>query len=133
MIVPRYTREIPQRFRLEAGLCKNCVYVSFPPRLICPKCGHKDFQQKKLKPEGKILTYTIIHVAENDFSKETPFAVGVIETEEGARLTAQIVDCDFSEIEIGRKVKLVLRRIKKEGHAGILQYGYKAILNRGID
>jgi uncharacterized OB-fold protein len=133
MIVPRYTREIPQRFRLEAGTCKQCAYLAFPPRLICPKCGHKDFQSIKLKPQGKILTYTIVHVADDDFSIETPFAVGIIETDEGARLTAQIVDCDFSEIEIGKKVILVFRRIRKEGHAGILQYGYKAILMREMD
>ena len=133
MIVPRYTREIPQRFRLEAGLCKQCDYLAFPPRLICPKCGHKDFQYSELTPQGKIMTYTIIHVADDDFARETPFAVGIIETDEGARLTAQIVDCDFSEIEIGKKVKLVFRRIKKEGHAGILQYGYKAILMREMD
>ena len=80
MIVPRYTREIPQRFRLEAGLCKQCEYVSFPPRLICPECGHKEFLFRKLKPQGKILTYTIIHVSDNSFSDQTPFAVGIMNT-----------------------------------------------------
>lgn len=130
MIVPRYTREIPQRFRLESGICESCNYIAFPPRLICPKCGSKTFKTIKLKPEGKILTFTIIHVADDDLALETPFAVGIVETKEGARLTAQIVDCDLDEIKIGQQVKLMLRRIRKEGHAGILQYGYKAVLQR---
>jgi len=130
MIVPRYTREIPQRFRLEAGKCEQCGYLAFPPRLVCPECGAKKFTMVKLKSQGKILTYTIIHVSADDFSVQTPYAIGIIETEDGARLTAQIVDCDFEELGIGKKVKLMLRRIQREGHAGILQYGYKAVLER---
>ena len=41
MISPRYHREIPQRYRLEAGKCKGCGSVSFPPRIVCPECGKK--------------------------------------------------------------------------------------------
>lgn len=130
MIVPRYSREIPQRFRLEAGKCKSCGYIAFPPRLVCPECGHKEFEPVTLRPEGTILTFTIVRTAADEFATETPYAVGIIETDDGARLTAQIVDCRPEEIEIGKKVDLVLRRIQREGHAGILQYGYKAVLQR---
>ncbi len=130
MIVPRYTREIPQRFRLEAGKCEKCGYVAFPPRLVCPECGHRHFEKINLTPEGTILTFIIIHTPADEFTTQAPFGVGVIETPEGARLTAQIVDCKPEEIEIGKKVDLVFRRIQREGHAGILQYGYKAVLKR---
>jgi uncharacterized OB-fold protein len=130
MIVPRYTREIPHRFRLEAKKCTKCSEVVFPRRLICPECGHREFSTINLKPEGKILTYTMIHVGPDNFSTQVPYAVGIIETEEGARLTTQIVDCQPEEIEIGKKVKLMLRCIQREGHEGILQYGYKAVLER---
>lgn len=130
MIVPKYSREIPQRFRLEAGKCDKCGYHSFPPRIVCPECGAKKFTSVNLKPEGTVLTYTIIEVAADTFATQTPFAVAIIETEEGARMTVQVVDCDPGEVEIGKKVDLVLRRIQKEGHAGILQYGYKGVLKR---
>ncbi|TFH00786.1 MAG: Zn-ribbon domain-containing OB-fold protein [Calditrichales bacterium] len=130
MIVPRYTREIPHRMRLEAGKCKECGYIAFPRRLVCPQCGKRAFDKINLKPQGKILTFTIIHIAADDFSTQVPFAVAVIETVEGARLTAQVVDCRPQEVEIGKKVRLMTRLIQKEGHAGILQYGYKAVLER---
>ena len=128
MIVPRYTREIPQRFRLEASKCTSCGYITFPPRRVCPECGNRQFETIRLKPEGKILTYTVIHAAADEFATQTPYAVGIIETADGARLTAQIVDCNLSDLAIGKKVELVFRRVQKEGHAGILQYGYKAVL-----
>ncbi len=130
MIVPKYSREIPQRMRLEAGKCQECGYIAFPPRLICPSCHSQSFEDYKLKPEGTILTYTIIHVAADVFSTQTPFPVAIIETDDGARLTAQVVDCKPEEVSIGQKVRLMTRLIQREGHSGILQYGYKAVLIR---
>ena len=41
MIVPRYTREIPHRYRLEANKCTKCGFIAFPRRLVCPECGHE--------------------------------------------------------------------------------------------
>ncbi len=128
MIVPRYTREIPQRYRLEAGKCGECGYLAFPPRLVCPECGSRGFEKVNLTPSGTILSYTVVHVAADDFANETPFAVGIIETDDGARLTTQIVDCDHSDIEIGKRVRLMIRCVQREGHGGVLQYGYKAVL-----
>ncbi len=128
MISPRYFREIPQRYRLEAGKCKKCGAVFFPPRLVCNKCKSSEFETIKLNDEGKILTYTIIRVGPDKFSKETPYAVGIIELSDGLRLTAQIVDTELEKVKIGEKVKLVFRKIQEDGKAGILCYGYKAVV-----
>jgi uncharacterized OB-fold protein len=127
MITARYHREIPQRYRLEAGKCKKCGNISFPPRLICPKCKGKNFETVKLNDEGVLKTFTIVRVASDKFSKETPFAVGIVELNDGIKVTTQIADCDLEKLAIGQKVKLVFRRIQEDGKAGILCYGYKAI------
>ena len=128
MISPRYHREIPQRYRLEASKCKQCGHISFPPRLICPKCKSKTFETVQLNREGKILTFTIIRVGPDKFSKETPYVVAIIELNDGVRLTAQVADCDVDKVAIGDKVKLVFRKIQDEGKSGLHCYGYKAVL-----
>jgi len=128
MISPRYHREKPQRYRLEAGKCKNCRKVSFPPRLICPKCKSKEFEKVNLSDKGTIKTFTIIRVASDIFSLQTPFAVGIVELKDGVKLTAQIADVNFDDLKIGQKVKLVFRKIQDEGKSGLHCYGYKAIL-----
>lgn len=126
--VARYHREIPQRYRLEAAKCTKCGYIAFPPRLICPKCKSRTFQTVQLSDEGKILTFTIIRVSAEQFSKQTPFAIGIIELNDGVRITSQIVDTELDKIQIGYKVKMVLRKVQQDGNAGILCYGYKAVL-----
>lgn len=124
---PRYTREIPQRFRLEAQKFE-CGYVSLPRRYICPISGSCESEKIKLSGFGKILSFTIINIASDAFKYETPYAVGIIETDEGARLTAYIADCKFEDLKIGARVELVFRKLGEEGASGIINYGYKAVL-----
>jgi uncharacterized OB-fold protein len=126
-ISPRYTREIPHRYRLEAQKFE-CGAVTLPNRYVCPDNCCKKSKKITLKGKGKILTYTIIYIAGDAYAKMKPFAVAVIETEEGARLTAQVVDCNFDDLKIGAKVELIFRKIMEEGPSGIINYGYKAIL-----
>ncbi|MBC8175649.1 MAG: Zn-ribbon domain-containing OB-fold protein [Candidatus Marinimicrobia bacterium] len=123
----KYWREIPQRYRLEAGKCKKCGKVFFPPRLICDACGSREFESVNLGREGTLITYTIIRVPPGQFSDQAPYAVGIVELDGGVRITTQVVDCDFDEIKIGKKVKVEFRKISSEGEAGIICYGYKCV------
>ncbi|MDH7513401.1 MAG: Zn-ribbon domain-containing OB-fold protein [Clostridiales bacterium] len=123
----RYWREIPQRYRLEAGKCRNCGFVAFPPRAICPACKAREFETITLADAGKILTYTIIRVPPQPFVDQAPYAMGIVELDDGVRLTGQIVDCDFEELKIGRRVKIEFRKIFQEGESGVIYYGYKFV------
>ncbi len=123
----RYWREIPQRYRLEANKCKKCGLVFFPPRLICPQCQNREFEETKLAEKGKVLTFTVIRVPPHQFVDQAPYAVGIVELDDGVKLTGQIVDCAFEDLKIGKRVKIEFRKIFNEGEAGILCYGYKFV------
>lgn len=127
MITARYHREIPQRYRLEAGKCSKCGRISFPPRRICPSCKGRVFETLRLEDEGTLLAFTVIRAGSEKFSQQTPYAVGIVELKEGVRVTTQIVDADLGTLEVGQRVKLVFRKVQEDGKAGILCYGYKAI------
>jgi uncharacterized OB-fold protein len=127
MITARYFREIPQRYRLEAAKCRKCGHVSFPPRLVCPDCKGREFELKALQDTGTLVTFTIVRVGSDKFSKETPYAVGIVELNDGVRLTTQIANVDVDELKVGQNVRLEFRRIQEDGKAGILCYGYKAV------
>ncbi len=129
MISARYAREIPQRYRREAAKCLGCGAVSFPPRTICPGCKGKRFEPVVLPEEGTLLTFTIIRVASDKFARHTPFAVGIVELDGGVRVTTQIADAEISSLSIGQRVRFVFRKIQEDGNAGILCYGYKAVLS----
>ncbi len=124
---PRYWREVPSRYRLEAVRCRGCGKVSFPARRICPKCRGEDFEQTALSRRGKVVTSTVIHVPPDEFLMEAPYAVALVETPEGARLMTQVVDCDPDTVLPGMEISLEFRLIRKDRHGGIRCYGYKGV------
>ena len=124
---PRYWREIPNRYRLEATRCKGCGVVAYPARKVCPACGQADPEPTTLSRNGKVVTSTVIHVSPTDLQMEAPYAMAIVETPEKARLTVQMADVELDEVRPGMEVRLEFRRIRKEGLSGILCYGYKAV------
>ncbi|KPJ94018.1 MAG: hypothetical protein AMS18_04550 [Gemmatimonas sp. SG8_17] len=124
---PRYWREKPNRFGLEAARCSNCSRTVFPTRAVCPSCRGENFEQVKLSRRGLVITSTVVHVAPADLANEAPYAMALVETPEKARLMVQVVDCDPSSVIPGTAVSLEFRLIRREGHGGILCYGHKGV------
>ncbi len=124
---PRYWREIPSRYRLEAARCRQCGKVSYPVRWYCPACRSEKLEMTELTRRGKVITSTVIHVPPDDLLMEAPYAVALVETPEGARLMMQVVDCDPSDVVPGVEVSLEFRLIRNEGKGGIRCYGYKGV------
>ena len=125
MTVARFWREIPTRYNFIGTKCNKCENLMFPPREICPKCLHHDLSTHQFIGKGEIVTHTTIHVGQEGYEKQTPYVIAIIELDQGPRITAQIVDCDPKEVEIGKKVESVFRKIMSDGATGAISYGYK--------
>jgi uncharacterized OB-fold protein len=123
----RNWRETPQRYRYEAARCTGCGHVHFPPRTVCRKCRGREFEKTTLGHEGTLETFTVIRVAPSGFTDQSPYAVGIVALPDGVKVTAQIVDCDPGDLKIGDRVRLEFRRVRQDGEAGILCYGYKFV------
>ncbi len=129
MAVPRFWREIPNRYNLVGARCGNCNKILFPPRYICPFCRRMGkLEPYRLKRRGKVLSYTVIHVAAAGFEDQVPYVLAIIELEDGPRLTAQVTDCNPDEIKIGDEVEIVFRRMGEESQDGVIYYGFKGRL-----
>jgi uncharacterized OB-fold protein len=74
-----------------------------------------------------VETFTVIRVGPTDFRDSVPYAIGIVELDGGVKIQCQIADCDDEDLEIGMPVKIEFRKVKEEGEAGILCYGYKAV------
>lgn len=123
----RYWREIPQRYRLEAGKCAKCGKVHFPPRVICDKCRGRAFETIRLSDEGRVVSFTVIRTPPSQFKTLSPYALGLVELNDGVKLMCQIADCDLEQLSIDQKVRIEFRKIQEDGKAGVLCYGYKAV------
>lgn len=128
MTVPRFWREIPQRYNLQASQCGNCQAMHFPPREVCPECRRASIGRMapvKLSGRGTILEWTRVHKPAPGFELQVPYVVALIRTEEGPVLTGQVVDSAPEAVVAGAPVRAVFRRIGADGDAGVIHYGTK--------
>ncbi|MDR0334865.1 MAG: Zn-ribbon domain-containing OB-fold protein [Methanomassiliicoccaceae archaeon] len=128
MSVARHWRETPGRYNLIGTKCGSCGKVYFPRRSLCPECRRASMgkmESYKLKDEGIVFTYSIIHEAPADNNALKPYAVAMIMTDDGVLITGQLVDVDLDKVEIGMPVRAVLRKLGEDGPSGVINYGYK--------
>ena len=73
---------------------------------------------------GKVVSFTIIRIPPEGFEKYTPYAVAIIELDEGSRISGQIVG-DPEKVAMGQKVRPVFRKLQEDNSDGLIQYGLK--------
>ena len=130
--VSRFWRESAHRYRLVAHQCGNCSRVYFPPRDVCPICHRESVGKMKevdMSGKGVIESFTVVHEVPSPFVRQRPYILAVIKLDEGPSLTGQIVDSDPGEVEIGKRVSSVFRKIAQQGESGIIEYGYKFVVD----
>lgn len=130
MSIARFWRETPRRYNLGGSRCTNCRTVYFPPRAVCPTCAKHRQSLGRLEPyqlsgEGEVVAFTVVHDAAVGFEMQVPYALAIVRTKEGPQLTGQVVDIDPHEVQIGLKVRATFRKLREEGKAGVIHYGYK--------
>ena len=102
--------------------------VYFPPRLVAPGDLNANFEEVSLQEgTGTIVAYTVIRVAPTPHTDLAPYALAVIQTEQGVKLTTQVADVNVEEVKIGMKVRFEFRRIYENNEASVIYYGYKAV------
>lgn len=92
--------------KLLGARCKQCGKVHLPPRPLCSNCFSKEFEWVKLSQKGKLLTYTVIHVAPPQFQGMAPYAVGVVQLENGVNIPGMIRGVALEQIKIGMPLTL---------------------------
>jgi len=130
MTIARFWRETPRRYNLSGSRCSVCATVYFPPRPVCPTCTTHRQSLGKMEPfqlsgEGEVVTYSVVHEPALGFEMQVPYALAIVRAVEGPLLTGQIVNVVPEDVKIGLKVHATFRKLREEGAAGVIHYGYK--------
>ncbi len=95
-VIEKYEEEINNN-KLTGVKCQSCGHVMVPPRPVCRQCRSPDVEIVPIDGRGKLLTWTIIHVGPPSYENQVPYTVGIVELENGERLTG-IVDIPATEL-----------------------------------
>jgi uncharacterized OB-fold protein len=92
--------------RLMTAKCNECGTEILPPKPMCTNCLSTNLRWIELEGTGKLLTYTVIHVAPEQFQAIAPYIVGIIELQNGLRLPGMIRDLKQEDVKIGMSLKI---------------------------
>lgn len=100
--------------KLMGARCESCGALHLPPRPFCPACYGEDMRWEEVSGQGKLVAFTTVHIAptamiDAGYSRDKPYCVGIVELENGSRISAQILGVDVTrpqEIEIGMPVQV---------------------------
>lgn len=90
--------------KLMASRCKGCGALYLPPKALCGRCQTTDMEWAALSGRGKLVAFTTIAVGLSEMMKEgfdrhNPYCSGVVELEEGPRISARILGVDAKRPE----------------------------------
>lgn len=71
--------------------CNDCQNVYFPARPFCPKCGSRSVSWFAASGRGTLFSYVINHRPAPGFQDEAPYAIAVVQLEEGPRMMTNLV------------------------------------------
>jgi len=103
--IEQFYKNISQK-RLMSGKCRKCGKIHLPPRPLCDKCLSTEFEWVELPRTGRLLTYTIIYVAPTQFQNMAPYAVGIVQLENGVKIPGMIRDVPLDKIRVGMQLKM---------------------------
>lgn len=76
---------------LRSTRCPICGVFSFPPRNLCRGCWRRDLTWSPLPTRGTLYSFTRIHVVPAAFSAQAPYAIGIVDLDQGPRLMCRLV------------------------------------------
>ncbi|MFG2005085.1 Zn-ribbon domain-containing OB-fold protein [Spirillospora sp. NPDC048911] len=87
--------------------CSTCNNVQFYPRLLCVSCGGP-VEEITVSGHGTIYSFTIVHSPPAGFAELAPYAVALVDLDEGTRAMGRVITDDLTAVEIGRRVITVI-------------------------
>lgn len=100
--------------RLMASHCDRCNESYLPPRAVCPSCFGDQMSWRELDGTGRVAAITTVYIGPTfmnllGYSKENPYMCGIVELDDGLRISARLLgseEFELEEVQIGTPVRV---------------------------
>ena len=120
--------------KLMGSHCTNCDRNYLPPRAICPNCHSDQLTWNEFSGKAKLAAFTSIFIAptamiEAGYGRDKPYLAGVVELDEGVKISAQVLGMDASkpeDVKIGTPLQVEFVE-RGEGDAKKTMLAFRAV------
>jgi uncharacterized OB-fold protein len=91
--------------------CGGCGAAQFYPRTLCARCGGVDLAWRAARGDGTVYAVTVVHRPPSAaFRADVPYALALVDLDEGFRMMARIVGIEPERVAIGARVRVTFER-----------------------
>ena len=103
--------------------CNACQKAYFPPRPFCPHCAAREVASSARAAEGRLYSYVIHHRPVPGFTP--PYAIAVVELDEGPRMMTNIVECPQTPeaLVLDMPLEVAFEKTGRRDHAAVVPPG----------
>ncbi len=119
--IPAVTPEMREFFdgaragRLMVQKCDGCGKLRFPARDLCSACNSTASRWVPVSGRGEIFSFNIMHqIYHPGFAGEVPYAVVIVELEEGCKFVSNLLGVKPHEIKCGMPVEVTFEKLSDE-------------------
>jgi uncharacterized protein len=102
--------------------CARCAtfmsptaYLRTPRRPRCVGCMSAELDWAPATGRATLYSFALMHqLYDEAFAAEIPYNIAVVETDEGVRLTSQVIDCDNGRLRIGMPLEVTFERMSED-------------------
>ena len=99
------------RNELRFQRCTACREWRHPPRARCRSCGSEASAWERSSGRGRVFSWTTVHQPIHPAFTDVPYAVLVVEMDEGTRLIGGLAGLDPSALELDLPVVATFERV----------------------
>ena len=103
--------EAAARNELRIQRCTACGTHRFPARAICSECLSLESEWVPVSGRGEIFSFNVMHqVYHPGFAVAVPYAVALVELDDGGRMLTNVVACPIESLRVGLPVEVTFEQ-----------------------
>jgi uncharacterized OB-fold protein len=104
-----------KQHELRLQFCTDCQQHFFYPRIFCPKCLSQSVEWRTVSGKGTLLTYVISARPAPGFENELPYAIAIVQLDEGPHLMSNIVNTEITpqNLKAGMPLEVVFEEVNE--------------------
>lgn len=96
--------------------CRSCGKAFWYPRVTCPHCLGEDLEWRASAGSGEVHAVSVM-------ARGTPYAVVLVDLDEGVRLMSNTTGVDPADVRVGTRVRLTWEALSDGRHLWLFEPG----------
>ena len=105
--------EACKRRELTFQRCADCEGITFLPQPACMHCLSPNLMWEKGQGKGAVYSWTVVWRPQTP-AFEIPYAIAIIDMDEGYRMMTNIIGIDPEKLEVGTRVEVEFHDMNDE-------------------